>query len=274
MMSLHIRHPLRLLILFVLSSQISFSHSNSDHPKPNVIVILADDLGYGDTSVPPFRGSNIQTPELEKMAKRGMKWTNFHMAAPTCTPSRLSILTGLYPWRLGAAAVFEYGAKGPSNRDDWLIQVPTAAMIFRDANYSTIHSGKWHMGGMRNDDLNLRVKYNEGGVCPHPGPNQMGFENYVSVLDGPGAPRQNELQVGNILHSFGGRFMLKNDQEHICTDDILSDCEVNNAIELMKESLAKNKPFYAHIWFHAPHGPWEVIIITTDIIYDYISFTC
>jgi len=80
--------------------------------QTNILMILADDLGYGDTSVSPFTGSYLLTPNLEKMASRGMKWTNFHSAAPTCTPTRLSILTGLYPWRLGAAAVFEYGEKG------------------------------------------------------------------------------------------------------------------------------------------------------------------
>ena len=224
--------------------------------RPNILMILADDLGYGDTSVPPFTGSFLLTPNLEKMAKRGMKWTNFHSAAPTCTPTRLSILTGLYPWRLGAAAVFEYGEKGHSNRDDWLVQVPTGAMMFRDANYSTIHSGKWHMGGMRNDDLFMRKN---GNKCPHPGPNQMGFTDYISMLDGPGSPRQNELQVTNVLHSFGGRFLLQNDESYICTDDLLSDCEANNAIRLMRASLARGQPFYAHVTFHAPHGPWEYL---------------
>ena len=109
--------------------------------RPNLLIILADDLGYGDTSVPPFIGSGVRTPELKKMAGRGMIMTNFHTAAPTCTPTRASILTGLFPWRLGIKSVFEYGAKGKSNRDDWLALVPTLAMALRDANYSTGHSG-------------------------------------------------------------------------------------------------------------------------------------
>jgi arylsulfatase A-like enzyme len=166
----------------------------------------------------------------------------------------------MFPWRLGAAAVYEYGSKGSSNRDDWLVQVPTAAMIFQEANYSTIHSGKWHMGGMRNDDFNMRAVYNAGrnNVCPHPGPNQMGFKDYVSVLDGPGSPRQNELQWRKRLHSLGGHFMLKNDKKYACSGHILSDCEALNAIKLMNESISEGRPFYTHVWFHAPHGPWEV----------------
>jgi phosphoglycerol transferase MdoB-like AlkP superfamily enzyme len=120
------------------------------------------------------------------------------------------------------------------------------------------------MGGMRNDDFLLRNK--KIRMCPHPGPNQMGFTEYVSILDGPGAPRQNELQVSNVLHSFGGRFLLQNDKELICTDDLLSDCEANNAIRLIKNSLARNQPFYAHVTFHAPHGPWEYLPQFEDML--------
>lgn len=66
--------------------------------RPNVLLILADDLGYGDLSVKPFTGHGIKTPQLERMASSGIKMTNFHVAAPICTPSRASILTGLFPW--------------------------------------------------------------------------------------------------------------------------------------------------------------------------------
>jgi arylsulfatase A-like enzyme len=115
---------------------------NKNAQKPvNILLILADDLGFGDTSVAPFTGTGILTPELEKMAARGTVMTNFHSAAATCTPTRASILTGLYPWRMGIKAVYEYGKKGQSNRDDWLPQLPTGAMVFGDKQYHTGHSG-------------------------------------------------------------------------------------------------------------------------------------
>lgn len=240
--------------------------------KPNILLLLADDLGYGDTSVEPFIGSGVQTPNLEKMAKRGLKLTNFHTAAPTCTPTRASILTGLFPWRLGIKAVFEYGEKGKSNRDDWLAQVPTLAMILKEANYSTGHSGKWHVGGMRNDDLDMRtlneIGYDSFGLplrgskrCPHPGPNQQGFDDYVSVLDGPGSPRQNTLQLGSCLYSRGCEHLLRNDMPMAkpIGRELLSDCEVKNAVAMIESSVSKNQPFFVQVWFHAPHGPWEVI---------------
>jgi arylsulfatase A-like enzyme len=122
-------------------NQIREVRNNEERKSVNILIILADDLGYGDTSVHPFIGTGILTPQLEKMASRGVVTENFHSAAATCTPTRASILTGLYPWRLGIKAVFEYGVKGKSNRDDWLAQIPTAPMIFRDSKYKTGHSG-------------------------------------------------------------------------------------------------------------------------------------
>jgi len=233
--------------------------------KPvNILLILADDLGFGDTSVAPFIGSGILTPNLQKMASKGAVLSNFHSAATTCTPSRAAILTGMYPWRLGIKAVFEYGAKGNSNRDDWLLQVPTVPMVFSEANYNTFHSGKWHVGGMRNDDYDMRrLKDKEPGAkggkrCPHPGPNQQGFQNYISVLDGPGAPRQNHLQIDDTLYSQGCNSLLFNDipvtQQMFNISGYLTYCEAMHAMRAMTDSVKEKKPFYMHLWFHAPHG--------------------
>jgi arylsulfatase A-like enzyme len=244
---------------------------NGNHTHTNILLILADDLGYGDLSVPQFSYSGIKTPNLEKMAAKGTVLTNYHTAAATCTPTRASILTGMYPWRLGLRAVYEYGEKYKSNRDDWLPQVPTSAMAFRDNNYFTGHSGKWHLGGMRNDDYDMRNLPLHGDPakglaprkCPHPGPNQQGFEEYVSVLDGPGAPRQGSLQVNSRLYSEGCTILIQNDV-HIgrlngSSNELLSDCEARHAIRMMTAAVARNQPFYIHVWFHAPHGPWEYI---------------
>lgn len=237
--------------------------------KPvNILMILADDLGFGDTSVAPFTGSGIQTPNLQKMADRGVVLSNFHSAATTCSPSRAAILTGMYPWRVGMKSVFEYGSK-TSNRDDWLVQIPTAANLFASANYTTFHSGKWHLGGMRNDDFDMRTLADKkegivgGRRCHHPGPNQQGFQHYVSVLDGPGSARQNYLQVNDKLYSEGCDYLLYNDRKlargEFNISGWLTHCEAKHAMRGMKESLDKGKPFYIHLWFHSPHGPWQHI---------------
>lgn len=75
--------------------------------------------------MPPFTGSGVLTPELEKMAASGAVFTNFHTAAATCTPSRAAILTGMYPWRLGIKGVYEYGEKADKgNRGPWRYNQP------------------------------------------------------------------------------------------------------------------------------------------------------
>ena len=258
-----------ILLVVLCNTSHDYVNTNSieEHKKDNVnapvniLVILADDLGYGDTSVKPFTGSGIRTPELEKMAMKGTIMSNFHTAAATCTPTRASILTGLYPWRLGIKGVFEYGTK-LHNRDDWLPNIPTAAMLFSNANYIAKHSGKWHLGGMRNDDYNLRTYDKNNTRCPHSGPQQQGFNEYVSLLDGPGAPRQNQLQINSILYSKGCDHLVHNDvmlsaKDKAHSNEFLSDCEVRHAIRMINDSIAMKKPFYQHVWFHNPHGPWE-----------------
>jgi arylsulfatase A-like enzyme len=232
--------------------------------KPlNILEILVDDLGYGDTSVAPFIGLNVNTPNLQRMAAKGTILTNYHTAAATCTPTRASILTGLYPWRLGIKSVFEYGERG-SNRNDWLVAVPTIPMVLREANYSVTHSGKWHLGGMRNDDYDMRLLPAKAGRrCPHPGPNQQGFKNYISVLDGPGSPRQNRLQLNSELYSHGCSALLRNDIDigqgpHNITG-YLSFCEAEHAMYAMNSSVARGRPFFIQLWFHAPHAPLQGI---------------
>jgi len=99
---------------------------------PNILFILADDLGYGDLGVAPFMEKNtagwpcseggILTPNLQRMASQGAIMTNFHSASPVCSPSRVAIMTGLYPWRLGALNAFELG-QDLSQRNGFLPQV-------------------------------------------------------------------------------------------------------------------------------------------------------
>lgn len=131
-----------LMLLLQVYSYSLVSVGSVQDTRPNIILILADDLGFGDLSVPPFNSNNIRTPNLEQLAKDGLRLLNFHTAAPICTPSRAAILTGLFPWRMGIYSI--YGT-GPQSKEHLLV-VPNLANLLNEYGYNTIHVGKWHLG--------------------------------------------------------------------------------------------------------------------------------
>ncbi|NQU49109.1 MAG: sulfatase [Planctomycetes bacterium] len=107
--------------------------------KPNVIIIFVDDQGYQDLGV--YGSPNIKTPHLDKMAKEGMRFTNFYTASPVCTPSRAALLTGCYPQRVGDLNVlFPDDSEGLSSKET------TIAEMLRSNGYATACIGKWHLG--------------------------------------------------------------------------------------------------------------------------------
>lgn len=261
--------------------------------RPNILLMVSDDLGYGDLSVHPFvripdkkfpcGEGGVLSPQLERMAAQGAIMTNFHSASPVCSPSRVAIMTGLYPWRMNAMNAFELG-RDLSQRNGFLPQVPTGPEVLREAGYYTAHSGKWHLGGMREE---MRIDRVQRDQCSVGSPNQHGFEEYVSELDGPESPRYTFLNRNSILHSQGHRHLLRDDIPVPIINapdgqpNILSDREVRDAITVIQESQ-RNRPdqpwfvqvtgvylfplgiiiahFYCEkVWFNAPHGPWEVL---------------
>jgi len=105
---------------------------------PNIIFILCDDLGYGDLH---SYGSGIRTPNLDRMAAEGVRFTNFCSADPVCSPSRAALLTGRYPTRVGVPRVLFPEDTGGLNRDE-----TTLADVLKTQNYRTLCVGKWHLG--------------------------------------------------------------------------------------------------------------------------------
>jgi arylsulfatase A-like enzyme len=130
--------------------------------KPNVIIINADDLGYGDVSC--YGATKIQTPNIDALAAHGIRFTNAHSSAATCTPSRYSLITGKYAWRKKGTGILP---------GDAALIIPTNEItlpkVFKQAGYATAVVGKWHLG-LGNDvqkNWNAPVK---------PGPNEVGFD--------------------------------------------------------------------------------------------------
>ncbi len=128
---------------------------------PNVVLIYVDDLGYGDVSC--YGAKPGLTPNVDRLAREGLKFTDAHASSATCTPSRYAILTGEYPWRRKGTGILPGDAS--------LIIEPgrvTLAQVFKDAGYATAAVGKWHLGlGDGNLDWNAAIK---------PGPLEVGFD--------------------------------------------------------------------------------------------------
>lgn len=151
------------LYVFVLSTlpsdQLLAQQSTA---KPNVIFIYADDLGYGDLG--SYGAIKLKTPNLDRLAASGTRFTNAHSSSATCTPSRYALMTGVYPWRQAGTGVLPGDAKLIVPTDK-----PTLATVFKDAGYRTAVVGKWHLG------LGTQVEKNWNQLVK-PGPKEVGFD--------------------------------------------------------------------------------------------------
>ncbi len=147
--------------LLACTNKIISSASPAAGRNPNVIVILADDLGYGDLSC--YGASAFQTKGIDRIAANGIRFTNGYATSATCTPSRYALLTGLYPWRKKEARVLRGDA--PLLID---VSQQTLPAIFKKADYKTGVVGKWHLG-LGNGSINWNEKIS-------PGPNEIGFD--------------------------------------------------------------------------------------------------
>jgi arylsulfatase A len=128
----------RLFVAFAVGLFALATVHAAETPKPNFVVILIDDMGYGD--IGPFGSKVNRTPNLDRMASEGMRLTSFY-AAPVCTPSRAQMMTGCYAKRVSLPNVlFPAGAIGISSTER------TAAQLLKDRGYATMCIGKWHLG--------------------------------------------------------------------------------------------------------------------------------
>ena len=144
-------------------------------PRPNVVLIYADDLGYGDVSA--YGSRRVKTPNIDRLAREGIRFTDAHAPASTCTPSRYAMLTGEYAWRKPGTGVLPGDAA--------LIVEPgrtTLGSLFQKSGYATGVVGKWHLGlgQAQGPDWNAEIR---------PGPNDIGFESaFIMAATGDRVP--------------------------------------------------------------------------------------
>ena len=205
------------LLLFVFAAT---DPVNGEKKRPNVVLIMADDLGYHDLSC--YGHPKIKTPVLERLAQEGVKLTSFYAGATVCTPSRMALLTGAYPSRLGwsRGVVGHIMKKGQGLNPEAL----TMPEIFKAAGYRTAMFGKWHLG----DEPPLR-------------PHRQGFD--IACYLNKSNNQTKELWRGDEVI------------EKPFTNRLLSELFTREAIKYIKSN--RDHPFFLYLPHTAPHFPLE-----------------
>jgi arylsulfatase A len=201
-----------------LSQFASVANCKEKTSKPNIIIILADDLGYDDTSL---FGGWVKTPQIERMAKEGLTFTDFHANSSVCSPTRAALMTGRYQQRVGIVDVVARHLKTPSLMPSEL----SMPRLLKNAGYRTALYGKWHLGSK-----------------PESNPIHHGFDEFRGYLPGyvDYHAHQNSWYNG----------LKKEDQKgyvtHIVTD---------NAVKFIRDN--KDKPFFLYVSHEAVHLPFQ-----------------
>ena len=191
--------------------------------KPNFIIIFADDLGYGDISGFGFKKSPFETPNLERMAAEGAKLTSYYVPTPYCAPSRATILTGRYPFRHGV--VFNPAPDGGINSVGLPDSEITIAEALKEAGYSSICIGKWHLGHT--------FKYL---------PRRQGFDEYYGIL------YSNDMRPVQLVEN-------EKVVEYPVIQATLTKRYTQRALDFIERSFSRNCPFFLYLPHAMPHKP-------------------
>jgi arylsulfatase A len=187
-------------------------------PRPNVVLILADDLGFGDLG--SYGAADVRTPSLDRLAREGVRFTEFYSAANTCSPSRAALLTGRYPPRTGVNAVLLHDTP-----EGLPLAEVTLAELLRDAGYDTAMVGKWHLGNA--------AEYS---------PLRQGFAEFFGV------PHSND-QKNFFVYEGERRIAEPVDQSALIRR------YTDRAIAFVDRAAERGRPFFLYVAHNAPHVP-------------------
>jgi arylsulfatase A-like enzyme len=200
--------------------------------RPNILFILADDMGWGDLSC--YGRPDYSTPNLDNLAKQGMRFTNAYSAAPVCTPTRVGLLTGRYPARLPVGLmepITERKELGELTKTVGLSPShPTLSSLIKGVGYDTALIGKWHLG-----------------YLPVFGPLRCGFDEFFGIMSGAGDFFSHQDMAGD-PDLFEGNVPV----ERV---GYITDLLTNKAVDYV--SRPHKNSFYLSLHYTAPHWPWE-----------------
>lgn len=212
--------------------------------KPNILVVLCDDLGYSDVG---FNGSkDIITPNLDQLADAGTVFTSAYVAHPFCGPSRASLMTGRYAHKIGAQ--FNLPPNSQDFMDDGIdINETFISKVLQESGYYTGIMGKWHLGST--------PKYH---------PNQRGFDDFYGFLGGghnyfPGqyqAAYKKQVENGN-KSIFDYLLPLEHNNKEVKETEYITDALSRESVRFIKEAAQKEEPFFLYVSYNAPHVPLE-----------------
>jgi arylsulfatase A-like enzyme len=216
----------------------------STKTRPNFIIFITDDQGYGDLSC--MGATDFKTPYLDGLAASGVRFTNWYSNSPVCSPSRAALLSGRYPGNAGVRAILA----GHRTASGLPPEVPTIAEALRPLGYQTAMLGKWHLGLAE-------------GCRPH----DHGFDEWFGFMAGcidyfshifywgmnrplPGTSRPGVGNQTNPLHD-----LWENGEEVWCDGEYFTDMIAERAVAYVRRAAKSGQPFFLYVPFNAPHYP-------------------
>ncbi|MDG2256501.1 MAG: sulfatase-like hydrolase/transferase [Opitutaceae bacterium] len=199
--------------------------------SPNIIIIMVDDMGFAGPSIAPYSNPNYQTPGMNRLAREGMRFTDFHSSGTVCSPTRVGLLTGRYQQRAGIEAVIHPYSGHPEHRKGLRKSETTFAELFKESDYNTGVVGKWHLGYPKDD--------------PEFHPQNHGFDYFRGYHSG---------NIDYINH-WGDHYDHDWWHDKIETPETGYTTHLINryALEFIEEN--KDKPFCLYVAHESPHAP-------------------
>jgi len=211
--------------------------------RPNIVLVMADDQGWGDTS---FNGHPVlKTPALDRMAAEGLRFDRFYAASPVCSPTRASVLTGRHPYRMGI---------GGANSGHLPSAEFTVAEMCLELGYATGHFGKWHLGTLTREVIDSNRGGRPNQSQHYSPPWEHGFERCFSTE--AKVPTWDPMLNPGDGKPYGTRYW--NERGEIVTENLEGDDSriiMDRVLPFITAAASAERPFLAVIWLHAPHRP-------------------